>query len=455
MTDGTAGSPGAQELAAARELTPPRAGTPDASAPAAAPLRHNRGFRLLWIGQVLSDTGSEAALIAYPLLILQLTHSAVIAGAVGTVTLVAQLVIGLPGGALSDRLDRRRTMIGCDAVRAVALAALAVLVFLHLVTWPVVLAVALIDRSLGVLFDPAATAALPGIVADGQLEEAWAATEARSYAANLAGPALGGALFGLGAAVPFVGDAISYLVSCGTVSRIRGRFTPDRQAERTSLVREAGAGVHLVRRHPLLRAVMIQAPLVNFAFTGVIFTVTLALRRHGTPAAVIGLAQAGIMAGGLIGAVIAPRLQGRLSLSRLTVGLTASATAMFAVAALLLPSTLVAVPIAVTLVLSPTVNAALFAAMLRAAPAEMRGRVTNTVVLGATALAALAPLVAGLMIERFSGRIAMFTFAAVIGIAAIMSMTLTGLRAAEAGSAAVPEQPAWQLTRAQLSPQRG
>ncbi len=113
---------------------------------------------------------------------------------------------------------------------------------------------------------------------------------------------------------------------------------------------------------------------------------------------------------------------------------------MFAVAALLLPSTLVAVPIAVTLVLSPTVNAALFAAMLRAAPAEMRGRVTNTVVLGATALAALAPLVAGLLIERFSGRIAMFTFAAVIGIAAIMSMTLTGLRAAEAGSAAVPEQ---------------
>ena len=442
MTDGTAGSPGAQELAAARELTPPRAGTPDASAPAAAPLRHNRGFRLLWVGQVLSDTGSEAALIAYPLLILQLTHSAVIAGAVGTVTLIAQLVIGLPGGALSDRLDRRRTMIGCDAVRAAG------------------------AGSPGRAGGPA-----PGDLAGGPGRgshrpqprgavrpgrHGGAARHRRRrpagrglgrdrgprYAASLAGPALGGALFGLGAAVPFVGDAISYLVSCGTVSRIRGRFTPDRQAERTSLVREAGAGVHLVRRHPLLRAVMIQAPLVNFAFTGVIFTVTLALRRHGTPAAVIGLAQAGIMAGGLIGAVIAPRLQGRLSLSRLTVGLTASATAMFAVAALLLPSTLVAVPIAVTLVLSPTVNAALFAAMLRAAPAEMRGRVTNTVVLGATALAALAPLVAGLLIERFSGRIAMFTFAAVIGIAAIMSMTLTGLRAAEAGSAAVPEQPA-------------
>ncbi len=50
---------------------------------------------------------------------------------------------------------------------------------------------------------------LPAIVADGQLEEAWAATEARDYAASLAGPALGGLLFGLGRAVPFLADAVS------------------------------------------------------------------------------------------------------------------------------------------------------------------------------------------------------------------------------------------------------
>jgi MFS family permease len=369
------------------------------------PLRRNRGFRLLWTGQVLSDTGSEAALIAYPLLILALTHSAAVAGAVGTVTLLVQLAIGLPGGALSDRLDRRRTMIGCDAVRAVALAALGALVLLHLVSWPVVLVVAIVDRGLGVLFDPAATAALPGIVADGQLEEAWAATEARSYAANLAGPALGGVLFGLGAAVPFLGDAVSYLVSCGTVSRIRGRFRPERQASRTSLLREAADGIRLVRRHPLLRAVMIQAPLVNFAFTGVIFTVTLALRRHGTAPGIIGLAQAGIAVGGLIGALIAPRLQGRLSLSRLVIVLAVSATA-------------------------------LFAAMLRAAPEDMRGRVTNTVILGATGLAALAPLTAGLLVQHFSGTVAMLAFAAVMAVAAVMSMTLRGLREAEAEAAA-------------------
>lgn len=138
--------------------------------PSAPPLGRNRGFRWLWIGQVVSDTGTEAALIAYPLLVLALTHSAVIAGLVGTVRLVVQLILGLPGGAISDRLDRRLTMIVCDTGRAAVLALLAVLVLVHLATWPVVLVVAVIDGGAGVLFDPSASAALPAIVADQQLD---------------------------------------------------------------------------------------------------------------------------------------------------------------------------------------------------------------------------------------------------------------------------------------------
>ena len=69
--------------------------------------------------------------------------------------------------------------------------------------------------------------------------------------------------------------------------------------------------------------------------------------------------------------------------------------------------------------------------MLRVAPEEMRGRVNSTVILGATALAALAPLVAGLLVEHFSGTVAMLAFTAAIGVAAVMSLTLRGLRDAE------------------------
>jgi MFS family permease len=405
------------------------------------PLRRNRGFRLLWIGQVLSDTGTGAAFIAYPLLILALTHSPAIAGIVGTVQLAVEMVLGLPGGAISDRLDRRRTMITCDIVRAGVLAVLAVLVLLDVVTWPVVMAVAVIDTTGNVLFNPAATAALPAIVADSQLEQAWAATEARMYAASLAGPALGGFLFGLGSAVPFAGDAASYLVSAGAVSRIRGKFRPERSGERTAPWREAIEGLHLVWQNQLLRAVIIRAPLVNFAFTGAIFTITLALRRAGTAPGIIGLAQAGVMAGGLLGAVIAPKLQGRLPLWQLAMTITMAGTVLLGVAAVVLPSPLVALPVALPLLLAPTANAALIAAMLRATPEGMRGRVNSTMIVATTGLAALAPLTSGLLVEHVSSPWAMATFAAAIGIAAIMSVAMPGYRNTEGNAATAGTAP--------------
>ncbi len=350
----------------------------------------------------MSDTGTEIAFLAYPLLILALTGSAVLAGVVGTARAITRLCLQLPAGALSDRFDRRLTMIICDTMRAVVLALLGILIVVHLASWPVVLIVSLIEGGAGTIFDPAATAALPGIVPDGQLEQAWAATEARTYGASLAGPALGGVLFGLGRAIPFLADAVSYGVSSGTVSRIRGRFRPEKAARRKALWREVADGLQLVWQVPILRAVVIQAPLVNFAFTGVIFTITLALRQHGTSTAVIGLVQAAIAAGGLLGAIAAPRLQGRMRLGTLATAITLAGALLFGAAALLIPSPLVAAPVALALMLAPAVNAALFAMMLRSTPEEMRGRVTNTVVMAAMALAHLRRL-GGRCLRRHDG----------------------------------------------------
>jgi len=402
---------------------------------APVPLRRNAGFRMLWIGQVVSDTGTDVALIAYPLLILALTGSAALAGVVGTVRLVVQIVLGLPGGALTDRFDLRLTMITCDTIRAAVMALLVALILLHMASWPVVMVVSVIDGGANVLFDPSATAALPAIIADSQLEQAWAATEARSYGASLVGPALGGLLFGLGSAVPFLADSFSYLASVGTVSRIRGRFRPERSGEQKSIWHEIAEGLRLVWRNQLLRAAVIMAPLINFAFTGVIFTITVALRQHGVAPGIIGLAQAGIAAGGLAGAIAAPKLQGRLPVWQLMIALTVAATGLFVVAALVLPSPLVALPVAAPLLLAPTANAALFAAMLRSTPEDMRGRVNSTMIMMATGLAALSPLTAGLIVEHVSAQWALGTFAVTVGVAAIMCIVLPWLRAAERAGA--------------------
>jgi hypothetical protein len=323
-------------------------------------------------------------------------------------------------------------MILCDVVRAVVLAGLAVAVALHEIVWPVVLAVAIIDRVGDTLFTPASVAALPGIVASHQLEDAWAATEARQYAASLGGPALGGILYSLGQAVPFIGDTVSYGISAVTSVRIKGDFAPKRSTERKGLWKEALEGIHVIWHDSLLRAVVLQAPLINFAFAGMLFTVTLALRHHGTSATVIGLTNSAIMVGGFLGAIAAPRLQGRLSLSRMVAVVTAGGAVLFGVASILVPSPLLAIPLALALFLSPAANAALFASMLRRTPAEMRGRVNNTLLQFATGLAALAPITSGLLVQHTTSNIAMGAFAVALAVAAIVSLSLKGLREAEA-----------------------
>jgi MFS family permease len=142
------------------------------------------------------------------------------------------------------------------------------------------------------------------------------------------------------------------------------------------------------------------------------------------------------MAGGLLGAVAAPRLQGRMRLSTMAAAISLTGALLFGAAALLIPSPLVAAPVALALLLAPAVNAALVAAMLRSAPEEMRGRVTNTMLMATTALATLAPLTAGLLVQHVSGAWATGAFAAAMAMAAVLCLLLPGLRQAQSAAAA-------------------
>jgi hypothetical protein len=342
---------------------------------------------------------------------------------VGTVASATAFAVRLPAGALADRLDRRRTMIVCDGARVVALGTLAGLVVIHAVDWPVVLAVAIVDRAGDTLFTPASMAALPLIVEDGDLEAAWAVSEGRQFGANLVGPPLGGLLYGLGRAIPFVGDAVSYGISVLTSWGLRGEFAVVGDGtERRGLWAESFDGLKHLWRDGLLRAVLFQAPLINFAFTGAIFTVILGLRANGVSAFVIGIAEAVIMVGGLVGAVVAPQIGRRLSVQQSLFMLTGSGAALMLVAAGVLPSPFVALPLAIPLVLSPATNAALFSFVLRRTPPGLHGRVNNGLIQVATALATLAPLASGVIVDEASARWAMGVFA--VAIAAVIPIAL-------------------------------
>ena len=390
-------------------------------------LRRNRNFVLLTVGQICSGAGTSAATLAYPLLLLALTHSAVIAGTVGTARAVTQLLAGLPAGALADRWDRRRTIITCDALRLAVMAVLTVLVVTHTISWPVVLLLSVIDGAGGVLVPPAEAGVLAEVVSAEQLDAAYATFEARTSTSELAGTAAGGALFAAGRSLPFLGDAVSYAISVLTAARLRGHFTPTERTTRTGISADITEGLAFVWRTPLLRAVILQAPLLNFAFTGALFTITLALRQHGISPAGIGGLQAGIALGGLFGALLATRLTGGSILARV-LGVTGAATLLFGVAAVLLPSPLVAVPVGILFVFAPFANVALFAAMARATPDELRGRVYNSVILAVTTLAAAAPLTAGLLLQYASATAAMAVFALAAAAAFGLLLLLPGLR---------------------------
>ena len=185
------------------------------------PLRRNRDFQLLWGGQAISLLGSQTSKIAYPLLVLAMTGSAAKAGIAGFAAMLGYLLFPLPAGGLADRYDRKRIMIGCDAIRLLAVGSIAVAGWAAHITYVQVLVAGFAEGTATVFFGVAQRAALPMLIHPSQRSLAVSQNEARQNAAQLAGPALGGTLFGLSRAAPFAADALSYLASLVTLPFIK------------------------------------------------------------------------------------------------------------------------------------------------------------------------------------------------------------------------------------------
>ncbi len=106
----------------------------------------NRSFSLFYLGQALNYVGDGLRLIALPLLVYRLTHSALAIGGTLAIELGLFATFSLIGGSLADRIDRRRVMILCDAVRCVTIAFIAIaFAFGFLTLWMIYLSIALIS----------------------------------------------------------------------------------------------------------------------------------------------------------------------------------------------------------------------------------------------------------------------------------------------------------------------
>ncbi|HEU0243652.1 MAG TPA: MFS transporter [Candidatus Limnocylindrales bacterium] len=168
-----------------------------------APLRLDRDFRLLWIGQGISTLGRTFTLVAIPYQVYVLTGDLLAVGALSIVQLVATLIFALGGGAVADAVDRRRLLLltqlgqaGCSlAFLAIALSAAPSLLAIY--------AVVFVSSALGSIDGPARAAAIPRLVPPERLHAAIGLNQLVFNAAWVIGPAIGGiilATFGVAAA---------------------------------------------------------------------------------------------------------------------------------------------------------------------------------------------------------------------------------------------------------------
>ncbi|GAA3385963.1 MFS transporter [Cryptosporangium minutisporangium] len=281
----------------------------DAAGPAPS---WRRDFRLLWVGTTLTQLGGLGTIFAYPLLALAMTESAVFAGWVVFAGMLPATLLYLPAGVLADRLDRRIVLVVSAAVRGAAAVVLPLMLFTgH--DWALLIPiVAFVDGTCATLYAVTEAALVPRLVPPEALSGAIARNEARFHLAMLVGRPLGGLLYGLSRALPFVVNVVAALTAAVLAGFVRGPTrTGAEQSGAMSLARlraDLGVGLAWVRRHQLIRLAIAHDSLQNFLMQAVGLVVIARAVHQGLPAWFIGLVMAAGGGGGVLGSLVAPTL---------------------------------------------------------------------------------------------------------------------------------------------------
>ncbi|MFG2974505.1 MFS transporter [Streptomyces sp. NPDC048331] len=279
-----------------------------------------RDFRLLLAGAATGQLGAQVTLVALPLVaVLELDAPAFQVGLLTAAETAAFLLVGLPAGALTDRMRKRPLMIRADLLRAVAMAGIPAAALVDALTMAQLYVVALVTGVATVFFDVAHQSYLPQILPRDQLVAGNGALETVRSTAHVTGPGIGGGLVQLvGAQFAVIVDAVGYLLSALFLQRVgRTEEAPEPAAAGASLRKEIGEGVRFVFGHPLLRVIALTTGLANFCTAVLMATQTVHLVRVvGLRAGGLGLVLSASAVGGLLGAVCAGRLAAGLGQAR-------------------------------------------------------------------------------------------------------------------------------------------
>jgi len=253
-------------------------------------LARNRDFTILWTGETISELGSAMSLFVFPLIGYHLTGSTLVSALLEAAALFGLAAMLLPAGILADRYDRRTLMLLASATGAVLYGSLAVAGWLGALTVPHLAVVALLTGVAQGVFQPSQIGAIRAVVSEEELPTAYSQNQARQHIASLLGAPLGGLLYAVRAWAPFLVDAVTYGVSCFTLSRLRTDLRPKpREGAPVSPREQVKEGFRFIWHQPFFRTLLVWSGLCNLLVNACFFVVTMRLIRDGYPPAQIGL----------------------------------------------------------------------------------------------------------------------------------------------------------------------
>jgi MFS family permease len=278
-------------------------------------------FWKFWVGQTISNLGSSFTQWAVPLLVYDLTHSAVNLGVATAATFLPYLLVGLPLGAWMDRVDRKRAMVALDALNSIVILSIPLAAtFGDLNVW-LIYAVTFIQSTIFIAFSAGEFAAIPSLVPKEDLVTANGRIQASYSAAQVAGPVLAGALLSV---LPLTWvlavDAGSFAISALSLSLVRRSFNAaeDEPQERKSILHDVREGLRYVLSHPVLRNISLMMALINFVgATTYSQLVLFGSERLDASKREIGLLFAAGSAGVVVTGLLAGRLRKRFSFTAL------------------------------------------------------------------------------------------------------------------------------------------
>ena len=367
------------------------------------PAHLGRDFRWLWSSAALSNLGDGLRLAAGPLLVTTVSRDPLAVGLAVAMQHLPWVLIGLPAGAIIDRVDRRRLSIVVNVVRAIVLAGLSWSIVTDTLDLAILYIALFLIGTAETFADNAASALLATRVPKQHLGIANARLIGTSVLANqLAGPPIGAFLFGMGIALPFAADAILALAAAGLLSRMVVKPWARPEGSSRHIRQEIAEGFTWLWRHPPVRTLALTIFAFNVTFWAPYSVlVLLATERLGLDAFGFGLLITVGAVGGLIGSTSYGWLERRFALSTLMrVGLLLETVTHLLLATTTSPliagatMTLFGIHAVVWGTTSTTVRQ-------RAVPAPLMGRVTSVYMLGNVGGGVIGSIIGGLIAQRF------------------------------------------------------